>query len=166
MIAKLPFSFVVEDDNKTMTITQAFDAPRQLVWDCHTKSELLNQWFAPKPYSTKTKFMNFTEGGHWHYAMIAPDGLEHYGRMDFRKINRIENYVASSGFCDSAGTPVDALPLATWNVRFMNELERTIVRNSISYDSPEALQQIIEMGMKEGITASVKQLVELLVTLK
>ena len=64
----LLFNFLVNKENNTLTITREFAAPRQLVWDCYTKCELLDQWFAPKPLSAKTKSMDFRNGGHWHLA--------------------------------------------------------------------------------------------------
>jgi uncharacterized protein YndB with AHSA1/START domain len=166
MKTKLQFDFLVDKEKNSMTIIKEFDAKRQLVWDCHTKSELLDQWFAPKPYSTKSKSMNFKDGGHWQYAMIDPDGLEHWGRMDFQKIKPIDNYTALSGFCDASGSLIAGLPLAQWNVTFSERQERTLVNNTITYETAEALQQVIDMGMQEGISASVEQLAELVLKLK
>jgi uncharacterized protein YndB with AHSA1/START domain len=77
MKADLQFDFLIDKEQNTMTIKREFAAKRQLVWDCYTKSELLDQWFAPKPLTTKTKFMDFREGGHWHYVMVSPDGQEY-----------------------------------------------------------------------------------------
>ena len=70
----LHFDFLVDKKKNTITVRREFAANRQLVWDCYTKSELLDQWFAPKPFTTKTKSMEFNDGGHWIYAMIDPDG--------------------------------------------------------------------------------------------
>lgn len=59
----LQFEFLANKDNNTLTIRREFAAERQLVWDCYTKQELLDQWFAPKPFTTKTKSMDFKSGG-------------------------------------------------------------------------------------------------------
>jgi hypothetical protein len=69
----LQFDFLVNKENNTMTIRREFRANRQLVWDAYTKSEILEQWFALKPLTTKTKSMDFGEGGQWLYAMV--DGV-------------------------------------------------------------------------------------------
>lgn len=58
----LRFEFMVDKENRTITVVREFDGPRQLVWDCHTKSEFLDRWFAPKPLTTETKHMDFREG--------------------------------------------------------------------------------------------------------
>jgi len=72
MKPELQFNFAVEDNR--ITVQREFAAKRHLFWDCHTRQELLDRWFAPKPLTTKTKYMEFKEGGYWHYAMLTPDG--------------------------------------------------------------------------------------------
>jgi uncharacterized protein YndB with AHSA1/START domain len=165
MIQKLLFDFIVEKDQMTMTIRREYDAKQQLVWDCHTKAELLDQWFAPKPLTTKTKSMDFREGGHWHYAMIEPGGQEYWGRMDYKSIRPIDNYTAFDGFSDASGTLNPDLPRGEWNVTFKEQGARTLVHTVVSYPSAEALQQVIDMGMKEGLTSTMERLDELLVAL-
>src|SRR5688572_32700048 len=76
----LQFDFIVDKEKNTLTLKREFAANRQLVWDCYTKSELLDRWFAPAPLTTKTKSMDFRPGGHWIYAMVDPDGKEYWGR--------------------------------------------------------------------------------------
>jgi uncharacterized protein YndB with AHSA1/START domain len=41
--------------NKKLTVVREFDAPLERVWEAWTKSEILDQWWAPKPYKTETK---------------------------------------------------------------------------------------------------------------
>jgi uncharacterized protein YndB with AHSA1/START domain len=165
MNTKLQFDFLVDKEKKTMTIRREYEAKRQLVWDCHTKSELLDQWFAPKPLITKTKSMDFRAGGHWHYAMIDPAGQAYWGRVDFQTISPITHYTADSGFCDASGALNPDLPLAKWNVTFTERGNRTLVENVVSYPSVEAIQQVIDMGQQEGMTAALDSLHELLLTL-
>ena len=165
MSPKLLFDFIVDNDQKTMTIKREYDAKRQLVWDCHTRSELLDQWFAPKPLTTKTKSMDFREGGHWHYVMVDPSGPEYWGRLDYQTIRPIDNYTALDGFCDASGALNPDLPRAEWNVSFFERDTRTLVENIVSYPSAEAIQQVIDMGMKDGMTSTLERLDELLAKL-
>jgi uncharacterized protein YndB with AHSA1/START domain len=156
------FDFLVDMEKHTMTIKREFDAKRQLVWDCHTKRELLDQWFAPKPLTTKTKSMDFRNGGHWHYVMVDPTGSEYWGRMDYKQIRPIDSYTALDGFCDADGTLNPDLPRAEWNVTFTEQGERTLVHTVVTYQSAEAVQQVIDMGMKDGMTSTMERLDELL----
>ncbi|MDX5152197.1 MAG: SRPBCC domain-containing protein, partial [Acidiferrobacterales bacterium] len=100
MTTNLVFDFLVDKKANTITVKREFAAKRQMVWDCYTRSELLDRWFAPKPLTTKTKHMDFREGGYWHYAMIMPDGQEYWSRQDYVSIQPIEHYTARDGFTD------------------------------------------------------------------
>jgi len=164
MKADLQFDFLVNKERNTITIKREFAAKRKLVWDCYTKSELLDRWFAPKPLTTKTKFMDFREGGHWHYAMVEPNGQEYWGRMDYQTIQPIDNYIALDGFCDDTGALNPAFPRSEWHVTFSDVLTRTLVETVVSYASPEALQQVIDMGLKDGLASTLERLDELLLT--
>lgn len=158
----LLFDFLVDKEKNTLTIKREFAAPRQLVWDAHTKSELLNQWFAPKPMTTKTKSMDFSEGGHWIYAMIEPNGTEYWGRMDYMKINPIESYTGLDGFCDNTGELNPDLPRASWDVQFKDMGEHSIVENVVTYNSLSDIETVINMGMEEGMKSTLERLDDLL----
>ncbi|WCM21829.1 SRPBCC domain-containing protein [Paraburkholderia bryophila] len=165
MRADLQFDFLVNKEKNTITIKREFSAKRQLVWDCYTKSELLDRWFAPKPLTTKTRFMDFSEGGHWHYAMVEPNGQEYWGRMDYQTIRPIDNYTSLDGFCDETGELNPDLPRSKWNVTFSDLAAHTLVETVVSYTSSEALQQVINMGLKEGLASTLERLDELLLVL-
>lgn len=158
----LLFDFIVDKEKNTLTIKREFAADRQLVWDAHTKSELLNQWFAPRPMTTKTKSMDFSEGGHWIYAMIEPNGTEYWGRMDYLKIQSIEYYNGLDGFCDNNGVLNPDLPRAEWDVRFDVYNDNSIVTSVVKYNSLSDLETVIQMGMEEGMKSTLERLDDLL----
>jgi uncharacterized protein YndB with AHSA1/START domain len=163
---KLQFDFLTDKENNTLTIRREFNADRQLVWDCHTKKELLDQWFAPSPLKAKTKSMDFKEGGHWLYVMIDPTGPEYWGRMDYVKIKPIDSYTALDGFCDNKGELNTELPRATWTVTFSELGENAMVQTIVTYNSLADLETVLQMGMKEGLTSTLERLDQLLLTLK
>ena len=162
----LQFDFLVDKEKNTITVKREFAANRQLVWDCHTKSELLNQWFAPKPLTTKTKHMEFKEGGYWLYAMVEPEGKEYWGRMDYLKIKAIETYTGLDAFCDEKGKLNPDLPRAKWVVTFKDLAENSMVQTVVTYNSLSDLETVIQMGMQEGLTSTLESLDDLLVKLK
>jgi uncharacterized protein YndB with AHSA1/START domain len=165
MNANLQFDFLVDKAKNTITVKREFAARRPLVWDCHTKSELLDKWFAPKPLTTKTKSMDFREGGHWHYAMVDPDGNEYWGYTEYVKINPIDSYNTLDGFSDESGKVNSDLPQATWVVTFSDKGDHTLVQTVVTYGSADGLEQVLQMGMKEGLTSTLERLDELLLTI-
>jgi uncharacterized protein YndB with AHSA1/START domain len=165
MNSNLQSDFLVDKANNTLNVKREFAAERELVWAAYTKTELLEQWFAPKPWRAVTKHMDFSEGGHWLYAMRGPDGEEHWGRMDYLKIEPITRYNGIDCFCDAEGNINEALPRANWQSTFTDLNEHTLVETVVSYPSPEQLEMVLQMGMKEGLTIAMEGLDEVLLNL-
>ncbi|MEQ8244460.1 SRPBCC domain-containing protein [Fulvivirga sp.] len=164
-MTKLFFDFIVDKKNNTLTTKREFAANRQLVWDCYTKQEHLDKWFAPKPLGTKTKSIDFSEGGHWHYAMVEPEGNEYWGWTDYTKIQPIDFYETTDAFSDSEGKTNSDLPTATWHVHFTDKGSNTLVETTVQYASLNDLETVINMGMEEGMMSTLERLDELLLTL-
>jgi uncharacterized protein YndB with AHSA1/START domain len=103
MKTNLQFDFIVNKENNTVNVKREFAAKLPLVWDAWTKREILDLWWAPKPYQTKTKLMDFREDGSWFYAMISPERIAHWGRNDYT-IEVLKNFSGLNAFCDENGT--------------------------------------------------------------
>jgi uncharacterized protein YndB with AHSA1/START domain len=165
MTPDLRFDFTADADRLTIIIAREFAGPRQLVWDCHTKAELLDRWFAPKPLTTETKHMDFRPGGYWHYAMVTPEGERFWNRLDYLTIAPIDGYTAKDGFCDEAGAVNRDMPGSDWDVTFAEAGARTLVTTVVRYGSAEALQATIAMGFRDGLASTMERLDELLLVL-
>lgn len=159
---RLQFDFLVDRKNNTLTVKREFAAERQLVWDCYTKRELLDQWFAPAPFTTKTRSMEFREGGHWIYAMVEPGGQEHWGRTDYLTIKPIDYYTSFDGFGDAEGNLNPDLPRAEWRVTFTDLGNNTMVETIVKYKSLTDLEMVVQMGMEQGMKATLEKLDTLL----
>lgn len=165
MKPNLQSDFIVDKQNNTLTVRREFAANRQLVWNCYTKSELLDQWFAPKPLTTKTKSMDFQKGGHWHYAMVEPNGTEYWGLTEYTEIQPIDYYKTLDAFSDAEGNINPELPRANWKVSFQDFGENAIVETIVTYNSLSDLETVISMGMEEGTLSTLERLDDLLATL-
>jgi uncharacterized protein YndB with AHSA1/START domain len=152
--------FIVDKPTKTVTITAEFDADRDLVWDAYTKAELLDQWWAPKPWSSRTKVMDFREGGRRFYAMVSPEGAEKWSVQKYTSITPKTNFKLFNAFADENENP--ELPGSDWDLSFDEQGGRTTVTISIYNESLERMENLIAMGFKEGITMTLGQLQDLL----
>jgi len=159
----LVFDFTVDKPSKTVTIVKEFAAELPLVWDAYTKQEILDQWWAPKPWASKTKVMNFEEGGRRFYAMVSPEGQEHWALQKYISISPKSNFKLYNSFADKDENP--QLPGSEWDLNFTDLNGTTKVLITIYNESLERMEQMIEMGFKEGFTMTLKSLEELLVTL-
>ena len=162
MTAGLPLSITADTQMHQLVVRRGFDAPKALVWDCYTKADLLDQWFAPEPMTAKTKTMEFREGGHWHFAMVAPDGTKYWARFDYETIDPIVSYRARDTFSNPEGEVDDSLPLSIWDVTFADQAPGTLVQIVVAYDSAEAMQHLRDMGMEQGLKATLNSLDHLL----
>jgi uncharacterized protein YndB with AHSA1/START domain len=163
MKTNLLFDFTVDKATKTVFINREFAADLSLVWDAFTKQEILDQWWAPKPWASKTKFMNFEVGGRRFYAMVSPDGQERWSIQKFTSISPKTNFKMSSAFADKDENP--ELPGSDWDLNFSEENGTTKVSISIYNDSLARMEKMIEMGFKEGFTMTMEDLENLLATL-
>ena len=162
----LLFDFRVDKENKKIAVDRAFSAPLDLVWAAWTKPEILDQWWAPKPWKARTKSMDFREGGHWLYAMVGPEGEEHWGRTDYQTIRPLHSFTGLDGFCDSEGILHTTLPRNHWNTQFGGASNATTVHVELTFDTLADLEKILEMGFKEGFSIALEGLDALLPTLR
>ncbi len=159
----LLFDFTVDKAAQTVYITREFDANLSLVWDAYTKPEILDQWWAPKPWASKTKVMNFEVGGRRFYAMVSPEGQERWSIQKYTSITPKTNFKLFNAFADAAENP--ELPGSEWDLNFSEQNGKTKVSVSIYNESLARLEKMIEMGFREGFTMTMKTLEELLTTL-
>lgn len=163
MKTDLLFDFTVDKTAKTATVTREFDADLSLVWDAYTKQEILDQWWAPKPWTSKTKFMNFDVGGRRFYAMVSPEGQERWSIQTYTSISPKTNFKMVNAFADKDENP--ELPGSEWDFNFSEQNGKTKVSITIYNESLDRMEKMIEMGFKEGTAMTMENLEELLATL-
>jgi uncharacterized protein YndB with AHSA1/START domain len=154
--------FVVDKANKTITVKREYEAPLSSVWDAYTKSEILDKWWAPKPWRAETKSMNFKEGGRWTYAMVGPEGEKHWAIADYTSIQPQKKFVVLDAFADENGNIKEDMPKSKWEADFTENGDKTLVEFKITYDDVSQLEQTIDMGFKEGLQSAMENLDELL----
>lgn len=151
-------NFAADRNNKQIKVEREFNAPLPLVWSAWTQNEILDQWWAPKPWQARTKLMDFRPGGSWVYAMIGPDGEVHWSKAEFNQVTPQKSFSALDGFCDENGTLNSDLPRSMWENTFTKNGDKTLVHIVITYDDLADLEQIIDMGFKEGFTEGLTNL--------
>jgi len=159
----LLFDFRVDKAAQKVFITREFAADLSLVWDAFTKAELLDQWVAPKPYISRTKYMDFSVGGRRFYAMVSPEGHEFWAIQQYTSITPKTNFTLFNAFADKDGNP--QLPGSDWDYTFEPKGDTTIVHITIYNESLERMEKLLEMGFTEGFKMSMHNLEALLETL-
>lgn len=158
----LLFDFIVDKPTKTVTVNREFAAELSLVWDAYTKPELLDQWWAPKPWVSRTKFMDFRVGGRRFYAMVSPEGQERWSIQKYTSISPKTNFKIFNAFADKDENP--ELPGSDWNLNFSEQNGTTKVSITIKNESLARLEKMVE-GFREGTMMTMKNLEDLLTKL-
>ncbi|MBL0337244.1 MAG: SRPBCC domain-containing protein [Chitinophagaceae bacterium] len=158
----LLFDFTVDKAAKTVYITREFDADLSLVWDAFTKAELLDQWVAPAPMVSKTKYQDFKVGGKRFYAMVSPEGQERWAIQEYTSITPKTNFKMYNAFADADENP--QLPGSEWDHTFSEQDGTTKVIITIYNESLERLESILA-GFTIGMKMSLSNLENLLATL-
>ena len=160
----MKMDFIVDKQTKTVSITKEFAFELSLVWDAYTKPELLDQWWAPKPLTSRTKVMDFRVGGRRFYAMVSPDGQElGWAIQKYTSISPKTNFKFLNAFADEEENP--QLPGSDWDLNFSEQDGTTKVSISIYNESLERLEKGLEMGFKEGTMSQLDNLEDLLAKL-
>lgn len=153
------FNFDVDKENKKIRVERSFNAPLELVWAAWTEADLLDQWWAPKPYHVETKSMDFREGGRWFYAMVSPENEKHWCVFDYATIQPQRSYSGKDAFTDENGTINTSMPSTEWANTFRaKDADTTIVNCELQFKKLEELETLIKMGFKEGFTAGLENL--------
>ncbi len=164
-MSNLLLDFTLDKENNTVYIKREFNANLELVWEAWTNPEILDQWWAPKPYTSKTKYMDFKVGGRRFYAMVSPEGTEVGWQIQaYNSISPKTNFKFLSAFADKDENL--NLPGSNWDLNFSEQNGKTTVHISIYNESRERMEKMIEMGFKEGFAMGLQQLDELLASSK
>jgi PhnB protein len=153
------FDFLVDKENKTIKVKRSFDASLLLVWQAWTDAEILDQWWAPHPWKATTARMDFRQGGHWLYVMRSPDHNEAYWSLvNFRTIAHQKSFTSDCSFSNEQGEVNPDFPSNQWEAHFTGHEDETLVDITLSFEKLEHLEQMVQMGFKEGFTLGLEQL--------
>ncbi|MBZ4034340.1 SRPBCC domain-containing protein [Flavobacterium sp. 17A] len=158
MKSNLLMNFTVDKENNTVNVKREFNASLANVWSAWTEAEILDKWWAPAPWKSRTKSMDFKEGGRRLYTMVGPEGEEHWALADYTSIHPKTNVKWLDAFCDSQGNLNDEFPRSDWDVSFSEKEGSTFVDVVIKHEKLSDLEMIIEMGFKEGFTIAMEGL--------
>lgn len=151
---------------KQIIIQRAFEAPCEKVWQAWTTPEILDQWWAPKPWKAVTKSFDFSPGGHWHYAMQGPAGEEIFAWVDYLLIDPKKSFTGEDAFCDAVGKKSGDMPSMHWNNEFQASGAITTITVTVTFWSDTDMQKIIEMGFEQGFSMGLDNLDVLLTSQK
>lgn len=158
-MAKNQNSFIKDFAGGKITVTHFCDADIDTVWDMWTKSELLDHWWAPKPWKSETESQDFKNGGRWFYAMVGPKGERQYSFADYKNISPKKGFELIDGFCDENGVVNKNMPQTNWKLAFNKKDEGVLATITLTAPS-EDLKKLVDTGFEEGFKMGLNNLDE------
>lgn len=150
-------------DTLTMTVEAAFEAPIGRVWQMWEDPRLLERWWGPPTHPATVVDHDLAAGGSVTYYMTGPEGDQYRGWWRILAVDPPHKLELEDGFADDQGEPNLDLPSTTMRVELVEKSEAgTLMTIETTFPSVEAMEQMVEMGMEEGITLAINQIDALL----
>jgi uncharacterized protein YndB with AHSA1/START domain len=147
-----------DPDALSFTIVTDLAAPPTRVWQIWSDPRQLERWWGPPTWPATVEQHDFVVGGRATYYMTGPDGEKSRGWWRFLALDAPRSLEFEDGFADESGEPSDAMPV----IRGLVELEATTsgTRMTIttSFASVADMEQIMGMGVVEGMTGAMGQI--------
>jgi len=146
-------------DALTMTITAEFNAPPERIWQLWADPRQLERWWGPPTYPSTFTAHDLRPGGRVAYHMTGPTGDQPHGLWEVEEVDPPSSLVFRDLFADENGQPDPSLPTTTARVT-IEDIDGGQTRMSIqsTFPSAEAMEQLVAMGMEEGLTEAVGQI--------
>jgi len=149
-------------DTLTMSLTAEFAAPVDAVWQVWADPRKLERWWGPPGFPATFVAHDLTPGGRMHYFMTGPEGEVYHGCWDVLAVDAPTAIELDDAFADDTGAPNPDLPVTRMQVRLSDVGGTTRVEVVSTFASREGMEQVLEMGMEEGMVQAADQIDALL----
>ncbi len=144
------------DNTNEINITRIYDAPVKTVWDAWTDPEQVAKWWGPRGFTITTHSKDLRVGGHWHYTMHGPDGVDWPNKTKYFEVDKYARLVYDHGGND------EQAPLFRVTVLFSEKDGKTTMQMSMRLPTPEAASETRKMIKKAGGDSTWDRLAEYL----
>ncbi len=148
-----------DPDALILTLTAEFDASPERVWQLWADPRQLERWWGPPTYPATFTEHDLSPGSRVAYHMTGPEGDQPHGWWEIVHADAPHSLVFRDGFAHDDGTPNIDLPTMEARVTIANLGDgRTRMEIKSLFPSTEAMEQILAMGMEEGLKQAVGQI--------
>ena len=143
----------------TMTLDAEFDASPERVWQLWADPRKLERWWGPPTYPATMTAHDLRSGGRVEYHLTGPEGDQPHGYWEVLEADAPRRLIFRDGFANDDGTPISDMPINEVRVA-ISEAGGGQTRMSIEsvFPSAAAMEQLIAMGMEQGLTEAVGQI--------
>ncbi|MFC7885788.1 SRPBCC domain-containing protein [Streptomyces sp. NPDC057376] len=149
-------------ENLTLTLIADFSAPVERVWELWSDPRQLERWWGPPTYPATVEEHDLTPGGDVTYFMTGPEGDKYRGWWRVATVNAPTSLEFTDGFADQDGVPNADMPTTTTRVTLTERDGGTRMEMLAVFDTREQMDQLMKMGMEEGLREAAGQMDALL----
>jgi len=153
----------VEKDpaNLTMVVTAEFDSPVERVWQLWADPRQLERWWGPPTYPATVVDHHLEPGGTVTYFMTGPEGDKHHGWWRIGTVDAPRELTMEDGFGDADGRPLTDRT-GQLRMRLFEHEGGTRMELHDQFPTLEQMEEMLKMGMEEGLRQAVGQMDALL----
>ena len=143
----------------TMTVTVELDVSVERAWQLWADPRQLERWWGPPTYPATVTEHDLESGGTVRYFMTSPEGEKHYGLWEVTAVDAPRRLEILDSFADDSGTKAESMP-TTGMTLTLSELDGggTLMTIHSQFASQESMEQLIEMGMEQGMLEALSQI--------
>lgn len=149
-------------DTLTLTITSKFDVAPARLWQIWADPRQLERWWGPPTFPATFVEHDFCEGGTVTYFMTGPDGEKYYGWWQITRLEIEKRLEFKDGFADDTGAQNLDMPVTITTMTLEPIGDATEMISTTTFESVAAMDQLVEMGMIEGLVLALSQVTQLL----
>jgi uncharacterized protein YndB with AHSA1/START domain len=143
----------------TMTVTTELDATVERAWQLWADPRQLERWWGPPTYPATVVEHDLTAGGTVRYFMTGPEGEKFHGLWDIVAVEAPHRIELVDSFAEDSGAKNESLPSTTMTVTLTEGAAGgTVMTVQSQFPSLEAMEQLVAMGMEDGMVEALGQI--------
>lgn len=155
----MPITSVETDlDALTMTVVADFHASRERLWEAYTDPRQIERFWGPVEWPATFTRHDVYVGGRSAYVMTGPNGERSAGFWEFLAVEHGRFFEVRDGFADEAGEENSAMPSMRMTFVFEDTDRGSRLVTTTHFGSVDQLEQLLGMGMKEGMRSAMSQI--------
>ena len=151
-----------DPDALTFVVVAEFSAPPSRVWQVWADPRQLERWWGPPTWPATFEQHDFVPGGGATYYMTGPDGEKARGWWRFLSLDEPRSLEFEDGFSDESGLPNPQMPTLRGRVELEEIAAGTRMTVTSQFATVEQMEQLVQMGMVEGMTLAMGQIDDVL----
>ncbi|MCU0646761.1 MAG: SRPBCC domain-containing protein [Gemmatimonadaceae bacterium] len=155
----MPITDVISDAQAlTITVIADYTVPVERLWDAYADPRQLERFWGPVEWPATFTRHDMSVGGQSHYYMTGPDGAMSRGWFRFLSVDRYRHFEVEDGFADDTGAVNAEMPQMRMRYSFTSTPTGSRCTAVTTFPSVEAMEQLVQMGMMEGMRSAMGQI--------